>query len=1101
MTEHGKVSLPTSPSTFKICYTPSAFSKELIQQPNTRPVANFVSFPNPHPTGRLISFNRSFIVYGVRKGLVRVIDRVTALRTLLRGHSSVITDVAFFSESTKAAPESDTDMLGTVGGKGDDSNVIIWRIGRENNVLTSVKLLEINLQCAVRIVWHPFNPNLFMLLHSGEVDNESNTGASESTVVATVVESMKLITFRHEEEGHAVSGIRKGAIDPEHNPNRISGSIVLAVDGDKKGAQINDLCWSNRDARHVLSAHEGGFVKLWDLSITEEDEVTCLMTVHAQHDNDDSVEKCIFLSHYYNTSETTGSGEISDLNQKFITAPFLTVSKRGLSVTLWSPFTVNGTVPTKVRSFKISCDPTFSFCVDICNSPPTSALPSTYVLFANKEDGDVYCVHLSAQKSDILSPNKTTLATVTGFDYVIPFKILHPIYSFDPVSVPSKEEGSASGKFDMKIYTVQNKAVQILMLTSCMCENPPLLEEGSASGVQGYERKEITLPLLEPSGETGTENDSFEEHSYDVDKTGNDEAEVEYDDYEDDDLEEEGRDGDQNEEGTNDTVMAILPPPPGLVEINAEPNEGSFSNWLGNLAVVKTANEIPTNETPTKAQSQSLNMDETNVSSGLVELSDLPLPNDPDENSSGSSASCSTEVKQKFLSPYALLSSSTVKAQEAETNKSNESGSVRLISGRIFENDNLIDKKDKPKNRPSLDKSKVATKKEKKISPKPPKNTRKVGDHKPFKVAGVFPIPSSSGKISILKREEKNVLEETETKHTKPHNGTNASNENIEAIIQKSISNQFKKHESAVIAEVQNVIRKEMQTILTQTVTKNISQSVENTLTKTIQPSITKSIKENLKMQAIKIADTVAESVKDPVTDTFYKSMTECMIPAFESATQEMFAQVSIAMKSRLEHEEKRMKELREKEFKSITKQMGEMSRNLELLNENIANLNATQNTETMQPRYEYDEPVDKVQAIKDEIIDHLKNHRYEQGFTSALSASDVDLAVFVCENCDMATVLEGDTPRLSQPILICLMQQLGAELTAFTNKNLKVELTWLQNIAVTLDPHNESIKDHVLTVCQQLINNISIKMEGGDPMLRRPLQMLLQVIRGISNA
>ena len=29
------------------------------------------------------------------------------------------------------------------------------------------------------------------------------------------------------------------------------------------------------------------------------------------------------------------------------------------------------------------------------------------------------------------------------------------------------------------------------------------------------------------------------------------------------------------------------------------------------------------------------------------------------------------------------------------------------------------------------------------------------------------------------------MLEETETKHTKSHNGTNISNENIEAIIQK----------------------------------------------------------------------------------------------------------------------------------------------------------------------------------------------------------------------------------------------------------------------------------------------------------------------------
>ena len=78
---------------------------------------------------------------------------------------------------------------------------------------------------------------------------------------------------------------------------------------------------------------------------------------------------------------------------------------------------------------------------------------------------------------------------------------------------------------------------------------------------------------------------------------------------------------------------------------------------------MKTANEIPTNETTTKYQSesQSLNMDEINVSSGLVELLDLPLPNDLDKNSSDSNASCSTEVKHIFLSPYKLLSSSTVK--------------------------------------------------------------------------------------------------------------------------------------------------------------------------------------------------------------------------------------------------------------------------------------------------------------------------------------------------------------------------------------------------------------------------------------------------------
>ena len=88
--------------------------------------------------------------------------------------------------------------------------------------------------------------------------------------------------------------------------------------------------------------------------------------------------------------------------------------------------------------------------------------------------------------------------------------------------------------------------------------------------------------------------------------------------------------------------------------------EESVDKWLGNLAGAKQANGIPANKTPIKSQSQfqfqSLNMDEVNVSSGLVELSDLPLPNDQNENSSDSNTSCSTEVKLTFLSPYTLLS-------------------------------------------------------------------------------------------------------------------------------------------------------------------------------------------------------------------------------------------------------------------------------------------------------------------------------------------------------------------------------------------------------------------------------------------------------------
>mmetsp|Transcript_8163 Transcript_8163/g.11768 ORF Transcript_8163/g.11768 Transcript_8163/m.11768 type:complete len:129 (+) Transcript_8163:3228-3614(+) len=109
----------------------------------------------------------------------------------------------------------------------------------------------------------------------------------------------------------------------------------------------------------------------------------------------------------------------------------------------------------------------------------------------------------------------------------------------------------------------------------------------------------------------------------------------------------------------------------------------------------------------------------------------------------------------------------------------------------------------------------------------------------------------------------------------------------------------------------------------------------------------------------------------------------------------------------------------------------------------------------------------------------------------------------FCCKNANMSDVFGGSGPSggptlLSQPILLCLMQQLGAVLGLSKENDLKTELDWLQEIALTLDTSNESIQRHVPSVLQQLVANINAKMSQGDPFLRRPLQMLLQVIRGM---
>lgn len=63
---------------------------------------------------------------------------------------------------------------------------------------------------------------------------------------------------------------------------------------------------------------------------------------------------------------------------------------------------------------------------------------------------------------------------------------------------------------------------------------------------------------------------------------------------------------------------------------------------------------------------------------------------------------------------------------------------------------------------------------------------------------------------------------------------------------------------------------------------------------------------------------------------------------------------------------------------------------------------------------------------------------------------------------------------------------------------DIKMILSWLQEIAVTIDPTNSNIQGYIASVVQQLLANINSKMSNCDPSFRRPLQTLMQVIRGL---
>jgi len=167
--------------------------------------------------GHLLAINSTYIAYAVKKGLVRVIHRINGTKTLLRGHndSTRIIDATFFgsgnihtvlsnaegvgvnglwnelsdlhNNTTSAIhkhntnsqeqlpPSAASDVLATIGGYGDTtSSILIWRISSpttpgpigKSDTLRADKLLQIQYGNEItRLVWHPFNPNRFIVLH------------------------------------------------------------------------------------------------------------------------------------------------------------------------------------------------------------------------------------------------------------------------------------------------------------------------------------------------------------------------------------------------------------------------------------------------------------------------------------------------------------------------------------------------------------------------------------------------------------------------------------------------------------------------------------------------------------------------------------------------------------------------------------------------------------------------------------------------------------------------------------------------------------------------------------------------------------------------
>ncbi len=91
---------------------------------------------------------------------------------------------------------------------------------------------------------------------------------------------------------------------------------------------------------------------------------------------------------------------------------------------------------------------------------------------------------------------------------------------------------------------------------------------------------------------------------------------------------------------------------------------------------------------------------------------------------------------------------------------------------------------------------------------------------------------------------------------------------------------------------------------------------------------------------------------------------------------------------------------------------------------------------------------------------------KFEHAFDTALTAQDLSAVTWICHRLDPTAV----AVKLSQPVLVCILQNLGLDLTT----DVPIKLAWLHHCAICINPHDKLIKQHAVHVIQQLKERLS---------------------------
>ncbi|XP_060932302.1 enhancer of mRNA-decapping protein 4 isoform X2 [Limanda limanda] len=365
---------------------------------------------------------------------------------------------------------------------------------------------------------------------------------------------------------------------------------------------------------------------------------------------------------------------------------------------------------------------------------------------------------------------------------------------------------------------------------------------------------------------------------------------------------------------------------------------------------------------------------------------------------------------------------------------------------------------------------------------------------------------------------------------------------------------------SALTTRLDKVLRDEIKKTVPQTISKSlepVTGQLNNTIAAkltavevTLKDNVSKVVKSKNTTDAIGRA--AAEAMQGPIQAAYKDAFQGIVLPVFERGCQSMFQQINDSFKqgtqdyiTQLESHMKNRKQREQEARDPMVGQLQQMIDSFQNSSDQLAN-NITANVRG-EVQHQIQMMVGNLQesilshvqrivkgevgmAMKEQqavvtssimqamrsaagtpvptahldyqtqqanILSLLQQGQLNQAFQQALSATDLNLVLYVCETIDSQQVFGQHPCPLSQPVLLSLIQQLSSNLS--TRSELKI--SYLEDAVMNLDHGDPLTRDHMSSVLAQVRPKLFAFLQQ-DPhsLLSKRARRLMMMLQGLVN-